>query len=190
MSAAEFQESRMSEQPNPNQPIRRRSGGRAALILLTVALTAGALGAFASTSFSQGFGPPWMTFDGTPPSPAQIEDRADRAVRHVAIEIDATADQQAKLQSVVKNAIGDLLPMREKMVAVREQARLLLTQPTIDRAALERLRAEQMTNFDALSKRIAQAFADAADVLTPDQRKKIDQLLPTAGGRWRMWHRG
>jgi periplasmic protein CpxP/Spy len=180
----------MSEQPNSSQPTRRGGAARSALVFVTIALAAGVLGAFASTSFSEGFGPPWMAFGGGPPTPTQIEDRADRVVRHIAIEIDATAEQQAKLQAVIKNAINDLLPMREKMVGVHEQVRLLLTQPTIDRANLERLRAEQMTNIEALSKRITQAFADAAEALTPDQRKKLDELLPVGGGRWRAWHHG
>jgi Spy/CpxP family protein refolding chaperone len=28
-----------------------------------------------------------------------------------------------------------------------------------------------------------QALADAADILTPDQRKKLNELLPSGGGR-------
>jgi len=53
----------------------------------------------------------------------------------------------------------------------------LLSAPAIDRAAIERLRAEQIQGADAVSKRMAQAFADAAEVLTPDQRKKIAERM-------------
>jgi periplasmic protein CpxP/Spy len=190
VQAGKFEESSMSEQPNSRRLAQRRRASRTGLAFLMIILTVGVLGAFATASFSEGFGPPWHTFYGAPPSPAQIEERADRAVRHIAIEIDATAEQQAKLQAIVKSAVSDLLPMREKVVAIRQQARLLLTQSTIDRAAIERLRTEQMTNVDALSKRVAQALADAADALTPDQRKKLDELLPPAGGRWRFWGHG
>jgi len=123
-------------------------------------------------------------------TPAQFEDRADRAVRHLAIEIDANADQQAKLQGIVKAAIKDLVPMREKVMAARQRARELLTQATIDRAAIETLRTEQIATVDALSKRVAQAMGDAAEVLTPDQRRKIDDLLPPRGNPWHLWHRG
>jgi len=180
----------MSQQTNSPPSAQRRTAGRTGLAFLMIILAVGALGAFASTSFSEGFGPPWQPFGGMPTSPAQIQDRADRAVRHVAIEIDATAEQQAKLQAIVKSAISDLLPMREQFVATRQQARLLLTQPTVDRAAIERVRTDQVANVDALSKRIAQALADAADVLTPAQRKKLDELLPPAGSRWHFWHHG
>src|SRR5262249_55966950 len=143
---------------------------------------------FASTAFSQGFGPPWGAMG--PLTPAQIEDRADRGVRHLAIEIDATTEQQSKLQAIVKAALSDLLPMREKFLSVRQQARQLLTQPTIDRVAIERLRTEQIANVDALSKRIAQALADAGDALTLDQRKKLNDLLPPPGSHWHPWYRG
>jgi protein CpxP len=192
----------MTDQLNPQPPARHR--GRAAVLILGVALAGGLLGAFATTSFSQGFGPgfgpPWhMTVRGPmgPMTTEQLVDRADRAVRHVAIELDATADQQAKLEGIVKSAVTDLAPMRDKVRTTHQKVRELLTAPTVDRAAIEKLRAEQVATMDTLSKRIAQAVGDAADVLTPDQRRKLGDMLPPfgepgrgGGGYWHMWHRG
>lgn len=179
----------MSDQSqNSDRPTQCRGRGRAAFVLLVVALAGGLFGALVTQSFSQGFGPPWHgAMMGGPMTPAQIEDRADRAVRHLAIEIDANAEQQAKLQGIVKGAIKDLTPMREKVMAARQQARELLTQPAIDRAAIEKLRAEQIATADAFSKRIAQALGDAAELLTPDQRRKLNDLLPPPGSAWRPW---
>ena len=102
-----------------------------------------------------------------PLDPAQAEERADRAVRHMAIELDATAEQQGKLRTIAKDAVKDLLPMRDKARAARERARELLTQPTVDRAAIEAFRVEQMALAEAASKRIAKSLGDAAEVLTP-----------------------
>jgi len=197
----------MSEQISTDRPVARRGRGRAAAVMLVVALAGGLVGAFATQSLGQGYGPPWhMTvmgpggfrgpFGGPPLTPEQMAERADHMVRHLAIEIDASADQTTKLEAIVKSAVTDLAPMREKMLAARQQARALLTGPTVDRAAIEKLRAEQVANIDALTKRITQALGDAADVLTPDQRHKIDEMLPVpgerggpGGGYWRMWHR-
>ena len=184
----------MSDQLSSGRPPARR--GRTIAGVLIVALAGGLVGAFASQSFSQGFGPAWhMTVGGPiggPLSPQQITDRADRMVRHLAIELDASADQQTKLETIVKGAVGDLVPMRDKMLGARQQMHDLLTQTTIDRGAIEKLRAEQIATMDTLSKRVAQAIGDAAEVLTPDQRRKLGEMLPPRGtpGYWHPWHHG
>ena len=119
----------MSEQLSTERPAPRRRG-RAVGGVLIVALSGALVGAFAGTSFSQGFGPFWHMAVRGPMmglTAEQVADRANRMVRHVAIEIDATADQQAKLEAIVKGAVTDLVPMREKIVAARRQARELVT---------------------------------------------------------------
>src|SRR5262249_39588021 len=73
-----------------------------------------------------------------------IEAHADRMIRHLSVEIDATAEQQEKLRAIVRDAVKDLLPLREKVLAARATARELLTQQTIDRAAIEKFRADQI----------------------------------------------
>jgi Spy/CpxP family protein refolding chaperone len=107
----------------------------------------------------------------------------------MAIEIDATTDQQAKLASIAKAAAGDLRALREKAQAARAQAVTLLTGPTIDRSAIERLRAEQIGLAETASKRIAQALADAAEVLSPQQRRQVADWIASRGP-WSHWHRG
>jgi Spy/CpxP family protein refolding chaperone len=114
-------------------------------------------------------------------------------IRHLAVEVDATREQEEKLRALARSAVKDLLPMREQARAARERARSLLTQPTLDRAAIEAFRTEQMALMDAASRRIAQALADAAEVLTPEQRQKLDERLMEFRehrGFWRPWHRG
>ena len=182
----------MSEQSNPGAVGRRRRRWPA---LLAVAIVAGFTGAAATGAVGQwapgwghhGWGPGFMR---GPMSPAQIEDRVDRGIRHAAIELDATPEQQEKLRAVAKSAVRDLLPMREKAHAVRERAAALLLQPKIDRAAIEAFRAEQLALADAASKRLAQALGDAAEVLTPEQRQKAHEFLRWRRGFMRGWHRG
>jgi Spy/CpxP family protein refolding chaperone len=160
-------------------------------------VVAGLTGAAITSAFSrgpgfgQGFGPGhWHggmmggSFD-----PAQAEDRADRMVRHLAIELDATDTQQDKLRAVVKAAVKDLIPLREKAQSARLKARELLTQPTIDRAEIEKFRTEQVALADTFTKRVSQAIGDAAEILTPDQRRKLSDRLPPMGGPGHPWNR-
>jgi protein CpxP len=181
--------------PDPNieiLPPERPRRLRRALFVAAVAAAAGLTGAFASSAFSQGFGPPWRAgpFWNQPFDPATVEDRADRMVRHLAIEVDATAEQQERLRGIVRSAVRDLLPLREKAMSSRQRGRELLTQTTIDRAAIETLRTEQMALADQATRRFTQALGDAASVLSPEQRRKLAERAD----RWRSfhqsWHRG
>jgi protein CpxP len=45
------------------------------------------------------------------------------------------------------------------------------------RAALEQLRAAQIVELDAASKRMLGAVEDAADLLTPDQRQRFHAMM-------------
>ncbi|MEA2947637.1 MAG: periplasmic protein CpxP/Spy [Alphaproteobacteria bacterium] len=180
---------------NPDQAPARRifGGGRGVLVmaLLAVALLAGVAGNLLPPAFAQGFGMhhDWGGgFMGGTPTQAQIDDRIDRMTKHMAIELDATADQQAKIAGIAKSAVTDLRAMREKAQAARAQAVSLLTAQTIDRTAIERLRTEQIALAETASKRIAQALADSAEVLNPEQRKKVADWVTS--GPWSRWHRG
>jgi protein CpxP len=182
----------MTDQSNSDVPARRHR--RRWLPVIAIALGAAFTGAVATSAIGQ-YGPAWSHWHGPgfmhgPLSPAQIEDRLDRGVRHAAIELDATPEQQEKLRVIAKTAVRDLLPMREKAQTARTRAAELLTQPKVDRAAIEAFRAEQLALADAASKRFAQAVGDVAEVLTPEQRQKAHEWLQWRRGFWRRWHHG
>jgi periplasmic protein CpxP/Spy len=189
----------VSELPNQAGPsdgqhalqARRRRGW---LFITTIALAAAFTGALTSRALTHGgFGPGYWHGPGFMRgslSSEDIENRADRGIRHVAIELDATPEQQEKLRSITKAALKDLLPMREKARAARERATSLLTGPTVDRAAIEAFRVEQIGLADAASKRFAQALAEMSEVLTPEQRRKVSEHLERRRAYWKGWHRG
>ena len=182
-----------------SRPKSCRGRGRGAAFLVVLVVAAGLTGAAITSAFSRGgpgFGS-WLRpgplagggMMGESFDPAQAEDRADRMVRHMAIELDATDAQQDKLRAVVKAAVKDLIPLREKAQAARLKARELLTQPTIDRAEIEKFRTEQVALADTFTKRVSQAIGDAAEILTPDQRRKLNDRLPPMGGPGHPWNR-
>ena len=174
----------MEEQRNPP----RRGRSKAWLVAAVVAISAAAAGSAATAAFGFGGGP-WHHgggFMGRMGGFVDPELRVERMIKHLAVEVDATADQQAKLVAIAKGAVKDLLPLREKALATRRQAIDLLSAATVDRAAIERLRTEQLALAETASKRVAQAIGDAAEVLTPAQRKD----LADRAGPWARWHRG
>ena len=181
---AERVEQRLAQRRDAFEFVRACHRKRAPAALeahVEIALGVGTTAFFAGQAFSQpGFGPfghgGWhgRGFMMGQMDPAQIEDLADRLVRHLAIEVDATNEQQERLRAVVKSAVRDLIPMREKAHAARQRGRELLLGSTIDRAAIETFRAEQLALADTASKRVVQALADASSILTAEQRRKIE----------------
>jgi len=170
----------------------RRSAFAAVLLLSGVAIGAG------SSAVAQGYmshhgGPQgWMVhgrghghsdrIDGPMFGPGSVE----RMVERLARATDASSDQKQKINTIAQNAAADVLALREKHLAGRQQMREILAAPTIDRAKMETVRAEQLKLADLASKRITAAMADAAEVLTPAQRadlgKRIEQPLGGKAG--------
>lgn len=182
--------------PAPHVPAPRTRRGRT-LMFATLIVAAGLTGAAVTKAVSNpfGFGPGWHGGGmrghwGAPLDPAQIEDRADRMVRHLAVELDANNEQQDKLRGIMRGMLKDVIPAREKAQAARKQARELLTQTTIDRGAMEKLRTEQIALADSVSKRVVQALGDAAEVLSPEQRRKLNDRFPPFGAGGPGWRHG
>ena len=182
----------MTQQSTPEAANGRRR--RRWLPIAALALGAAFTGAVATSAVGQ-YGPPWGHWHGPgfmrgPLTPEQIEERVDRGIRHAAIEINATPEQLEKLRAIAKAAVKDLLPMREKAKEARGRATVLLTQPKLDKTAIEAFRAEQMALAEAASKRFTQAVTEAAEVLTPEQRLKVNEWVQWRRGFWRRWHHG
>ena len=163
---------------------RRRFFRRTAIATVIAGLASG----IGLTAFALGGGHGgWHRggFMGAPLDPAMVDERLDRMLTHVYAEIDATDAQKQQLAPIVKGAAQDLLSLRGKMHDAHRQAVELLSRERIDRGALETLRADQLELVEAASKRLTQALADVADVLTPEQRKQLAEHI----GRWHG-HRG
>ena len=164
-----------SSEENP----RRRFFRRAAIATAIAGVTAG----FGIKAFAHPGGPPsWRHggFMGAALDPAMLDQRLDRMLKHLYVEIDVTDAQKQQLGPIVKGAAADLFPLRARMRDARRQAVSLLSQERVDRGALEALRAEQLQLAEQASRRLTQALADAADVLTVDQRKQLAERI----SRW------
>ncbi len=169
--------------PNLEQGPRRRFFKRAAIATLIGGIAAG----IGIKAFGQGDGyGGWHRggFMAGPLDPAQVDEHLDRMLKHLYVEIDATDEQKERLAPIVKQAVKDLLPLREKMQGARKQALEALTRDAVDRAAIETLRAEHLQLAEQASRRIVQALGDAAEVLTAAQRKELAARMEKHRG-WR-----
>jgi protein CpxP len=176
------------QSPAPSAPTPRRRFLRPAVIVTALAAIAVLATGFGLKVFAHGHGfGGWHRggLMGAHLDPARLDEHLDRMLKHLYVEVNATDAQKEQLGPIVKAATRDLLPMRDRMRDARRQAVALLSQPSIDRAALESLRADQLRLAEQASKRFTQALTDVADVLTPEQRKQLAERM----GR-RHGHRG
>lgn len=91
--------------------------------------------------------------------------------------VDATPEQRTKIEAIAAGARKELEGVHGGLRDTHGKLHALLLAPTIDRGAIEQLRAGQMARFDAASRVMTKALADAADVLRPDQRAKLGKMM-------------
>lgn len=101
-------------------------------------------------------------------------------------EIDATPEQAEKIKAIVTATRTDFEPLAEEMRGTRDQIEALLRAPAIDRAAAESLRAERVARVDEASRKLTAAVLDAAQVLTPEQRAELVDMMQERG-KGRRW---
>ena len=109
--------------------------------------------------------------------PTEMAEHLQVHVAHVLDEVDATPEQKAQVKDIVAAATKDLEALHQQNGGIHKELHEIFTAPTIDRAKLETVRAEHMQALDAASKRCAAALADAAEVLTPEQRKTLGEKM-------------
>ena len=104
-------------------------------------------------------------------------------VKHVLAEVDATPEQQARVNEIIATAAVDLKALQGRHAGARAAMHQVFTAPAIDRLRLEQLRLEHLAAVDEASRRCVTALADAAEVLTPEQRA-------TLGAKMEQRHKG
>jgi Spy/CpxP family protein refolding chaperone len=134
----------------------------------------------------RGDGPGWRGWHGGPRHGGFFGGRMERMVDRALWSVDATREQRDKVTTIFERAADDVFALRAQHLEGRRQIREALAAPTVDRARIEAVRGDQMKLAETASKRITDAFADAAEVLTPEQRAQLARRIE----RWQRWFLG
>ncbi|MVA96413.1 periplasmic heavy metal sensor [Nitratireductor sp. CAU 1489] len=105
----------------------------------------------------------------------------ERRMGHMLDEIGATDEQQDKLWEIIDAARAELRPMIREFRDTRKDIVNIISAPTIDREAAEKLRGERVQAMDEASRKMTAAMLDAAEVLTPEQRAKLAEHIEKRG---------
>ena len=145
----------MTEHSTP----KRRRVGLIAIAATLIAIAGGAL-AFAHSG-------------GMHHGPMAGDSRHLEHMQAMLTRIGASDAQKAQIEGLLKPAFADMKAARDSHSAAFKQFHEAITAPSIDRARLESLRADQLKSLDEASKRLVTAISDAAEVLTPEQRAAL-----------------
>jgi Spy/CpxP family protein refolding chaperone len=140
------------------------------------ALTAGTLGVAGAGLAQSRHGPAGMhMMHGGNASPAAMDAHVDAMLKEMVPN--ATHDQAARLKADMKAIHSDMGAVHAQFDQTHQRLHALLLAPTVDRAALERVRADQIRQIDQASRHLLDQMVAAAEVLTPAQRTGIATKL-------------
>jgi Spy/CpxP family protein refolding chaperone len=162
------------------KPSRRRTLVYAAIgagALLTLVAARPITAAIQNTAggFHHGWRGHW---GGRAMSPEAAKEHLQIATKWMLRDIDASAEQQERVNAIVNGAVDDLFRLRERHQQNRDAFHAQFGgSGNVDRAALEEIRKSEIALADEASKRLVQALADVSDTLTPEQRQALAERI-------------
>lgn len=114
---------------------------------------------------------------GNDMNPEAMAERIDFTTDWALSRVGASDEQRTRVKAIVKAAATDLAEARSQHRANRAAFLAAMQAPAIDRDALETLRQAELQLADAASNRLLSALAEAAEVLTPEQRAALAARL-------------
>jgi Spy/CpxP family protein refolding chaperone len=140
-------------------------------VVLAIALVGGTAAAWAHSQWGD---------------PGKIATQMEKRVRGMLEDVGATEAQQDQVAAIFKTAAEDLGAIKDRFPSgAHKELHQILTGPSIDRNRLEVLRAEHIRFADEASQRLTLALADAAEILTPEQRAAVTEKMAK---KRRHWH--
>jgi periplasmic protein CpxP/Spy len=128
-----------------------------------------------------GFGPPGFGGAGTPEQhKAFMEHRLDKMLGMLS----ATDSQRTAIKAIAERMFTEMQPVHQQHQQLHDALIAAFTAPSVDRAAVEKLRLQVTALVDQGSQVFSKGLLDAAQVLTPEQRQALAKHIQEHhGGR-------
>ncbi len=157
---------------------RLRHRARLTVAVITLVGVGAVLGAVVSAQAARmggwhGMGNHW----GHAKTEEQVRERALDKTAWLVGRIDATPEQETRINAIVTALVGDLYPLRGEHRERRRQLITELARPQVDREALEKIRADEIALADSASKTLVNAVVDVTEVLTLEQREELASMI-------------
>ncbi|MDC0667981.1 Spy/CpxP family protein refolding chaperone [Nannocystis sp. ncelm1] len=115
---------------------------------------------------------------GHPHTPEEAHAHIEKMLEHVLGKVDGTPAQREQIKAIVARTQPLMEGLHGEARDLKGEVHDVLTADKIDRAALEAARADLVDLVDRGTRVLFPAIADAAETLTPEQRRKISAALP------------
>ena len=107
-------------------------------------------------------------------------------IERLSSELGANDIQREKISALVMTFTKDVRPMRHLARKIRKDIEVLLLKDTINRDEVENLRKKRLAEIDRVTSKVTLAMVEVAEVLTPEQRRKLSDKLDRMGKKkWR-----
>lgn len=156
------------QQPEP--PRKRRWGKRIVVGVMLAGLSLTTVAVIGVKSVSAKF---WRDFGDGKINVERMSERLDWRIDRALSRVNGTTEQKQKISAIAKAALEDMAKMEIAPRLIRSKFVDLLQADTVDPAAIESFRAEQVAKIDAASKRVVQAVTEAAAILNVEQRREL-----------------
>ena len=104
---------------------------------------------------------------------AEVAERMQDVAEIGLDSVDATDQQIARVNDVLKGFAPDIVKLRAEHRALAAELRTELAKSSIERARVEALRVRALDLFDRATRRSSEALLAAAETLTPEQRGEL-----------------
>jgi periplasmic protein CpxP/Spy len=106
-------------------------------------------------------------------NPEAMREHVQIGVKWALRSVDASEDQQQRVSAILAAGLEQAVKLKERHQENREAFAAGLAGAAVDRAALEEARKAELALAEEASQVLVKTLADAAEVLTPEQRKAL-----------------